>query len=376
MQGSQYQPIGLYVHVPFCVSKCAYCDFASYADREADIPRYLDVVLREIARRGEETGHPRAETIFFGGGTPSLLDEFQVAQVLDTLREAFLIEPDAEITCECNPGTLTAMFAWAIRKAGVNRLSLGVQAKQTHLLKLLGRIHDWKDVIDSVNIARQAGFDDMNLDLMLGLPSQTIDEVRETLEAASGLSPTHLSCYSLMVEEGTPICRDITAGKLTLPTERLDRDIYELARQTLETHGFEQYEISNFARPGYACRHNIGCWTRTPYLGFGCASHSFFAQCRTMNPSTLDAYLANVEPKTEPISKEEARFESLMLGLRMTCGVNDEAFTRMHDLSICEAFGEKLDNPIHAGLLTWHEGSLRLTRLGMDLENRLLTDLM
>jgi oxygen-independent coproporphyrinogen-3 oxidase len=404
MQEPLHPPIGLYVHVPFCVSKCAYCDFASYAGREADIPRYVDAVIREITRRGTETGRPKADTIFLGGGTPSLLDEFQATRILDALFEAFPMEQGAEITCECNPGTLTTPFAQALRKAGVNRLSLGAQARQARLLRLIGRIHDWEKVIESVKIARQAGFDNINLDLMLGLPGsgkgdrhllperpsgcfaqkepvpfsapQTLADVRETLEAAIALSPTHLSCYSLMVEEGTPICRDIAAGKLALPDEEIDRDMYELARQTLAEHGFHQYEISNFAREGYACRHNVGCWTRVPYLGFGCAAHSFFDECRTMNPSKLDAYLAGEEPKTEQISKEKARFESMMLGLRMTRGVKDEDFTRMHGRSIREAFGEKLDEPIRAGLLQWHEGALRLTRLGMDLENSVLVDLM
>jgi oxygen-independent coproporphyrinogen III oxidase len=406
-------PIGLYIHVPFCVSKCAYCDFASYATREADIPRYVDAVVREIIRRGAETGHPKADTIFFGGGTPSLLDEVQVTRIMDALREAFTIEEGAEITCECNPGTLgtskgtvpfsltrklgQSPFAHTLRKAGVNRLSIGAQTMQERLLRLLGRIHNWEQVIDSVEIARNAGFDNINLDLMFGLPSQTVEDLRETLEAALALRPTHISCYGLIVEEGTPICRDITAGKLALPDEAAERDMYELARQTLYEHGFQQYEISNFARYGYECRHNIGCWTRVPYLGFGCAAHSFFGwpegdspvvvdtqigtvpfftECRTMNPSNLDAYLAGEEPKTEQISKEEARFETMMLGLRMTRGVKDDDFTHMHGMSIREAFGEKLDKPIAAGLLEWHEGALRLTRLGMDLQNSVLVDLM
>jgi oxygen-independent coproporphyrinogen-3 oxidase len=376
MHRSLPPPIGLYVHVPFCVSKCAYCDFTSYAGREADIPRYVDAVVREITRRGAETGHPPADTIFLGGGTPSLLDEFQVTRILDALFEAFPMEKGAEITCECNPGTLATPFAQALRTAGVNRLSMGAQARQSRLLRLIGRIHNWEQVVASVEVARQAGFDNINLDLMVGLPSQTVSDVRETLAAALALSPTHLACYGLIVEDGTPLCRDITAGKLALPDEESERDMYELARQTLAEHGFQQYEISNFARAGYACRHNVGCWTRVPYLGFGCAAHSFFEECRTMNPSTLDAYLAGEEPKTEQISKEEARFESMMLGLRMTRGVKNDDFTRMHGMSIREAFGEKLDKPINGGLLEWHEGALRLTRLGMDLQNSVLVDLM
>ena len=376
MQEFLHPPIGLYVHVPFCLSKCAYCDFASYAGREADIPRYVDAVIREITQRSAATGHPQADTIFLGGGTPSLLDEFQVTRILAALFEAFPIEEGAEITCECNPGTLTTPLAQALGKAGVNRLSMGAQAAQSHLLRLIGRIHDWEKVIASVEIARKAGFENINLDLMFGLPSQTVADLRETLDAAIALSPTHLSCYGLMVEDGTPICRDIDAGKLALPHEEIEREMYELARQTLTEHGFQQYEISNFARPGYACRHNVGCWTRVPYLGFGCAAHSFFQECRTMNPSKLDAYLAGEEPKTEQISKAEARFESMMLGLRMTRGVKNEDFMRMHGMGIREAFGEKLEKPINGGLLEWHDGALRLTRLGMDLQNSVLVDLM
>lgn len=369
-------PIGLYVHVPFCVSKCAYCDFASYAGREADMARYVDVLVREIARRGEDTGHPRADTIFFGGGTPSLLGERLATHILDALSNAFPLEPQAEITCECNPGALTASFASSLRNAGVNRLSLGAQAAQPGLLHMLGRIHNWEQVAASVDIARNAGFNNVNLDLMFGLPSQTLADVRETLDAALALAPMHLSCYSLMVEEGTPIARDIASGKLVLPEEGLDREMYEFVRATLEEHGFHQYEISNFARDGFSCRHNIGCWTRVPYLGFGCAAHSFFNECRTMNPSKLDAYLAGEPPTVEHISPETARFESMMLGLRMTCGVKNEDFSRMHGLAIREAFGDKLDQPLVSGLLEWREGALRLTRRGMDLEDTVLVDLM
>lgn len=376
MHAPSHQPIGLYVHLPFCVRKCAYCDFASYAGRQADIPRYTDAVVQEITRRGAETRHPIADTVFLGGGTPSLLEEVQITRIVGALFDAFPIEADAEITCECNPGTLTAPFARALRQAGVNRLSLGAQAAQTRLLRLLGRIHDWQQVIASVQTARQAGFDNINLDLMFGLPLQTVSDLRETLAAAMALSPNHVSCYGLIVEEGTPICRDITAGELAIPDEEVERDMYELARQTFAEHGLQQYEISNFAREGYACRHNIGCWTRVPYLGFGCAAHSFFGQCRTMNPSQLDAYLAGEQPATEQISEEAARFESMMLGLRMTRGVKDDDFTRMHGMSIRDAFGAKLDKPINAGLLEWHEGALRLTRLGMDLQNSVLLDLM
>jgi oxygen-independent coproporphyrinogen-3 oxidase len=368
--------IGLYVHVPFCVKKCTYCDFATWAGREKEIPRYVDAVIAEIVRRGAETGHPRADTIFFGGGTPSMLEGEQLTRILDSLREAFPIEEDAEITCECNPETLTPGFAQAARKAGVNRISMGAQSKQPNLLQILGRIHNWERVVSAVDILRQAGFDNYNIDLMFGLPTQTVADMRETLEAAISLSPTHLSCYGLIVEQRTPICHEVKSGKLSLPNEEVERDMYELVLQTLAEHDYQQYEISNFAQDGYACWHNLGCWTRVPYLGFGCAAHSFFDECRTSNPRKLDAYLAGEEPEREQISKEEARFESMMLGLRVTRGVKDDDFTRMHGMGIREAFGKKLCKPINAGLLEWRGEALRLTRLGMDLQNSVLVDLM
>ncbi|MDZ7616929.1 MAG: radical SAM family heme chaperone HemW [Patescibacteria group bacterium] len=376
MPGTTQPSIGLYVHVPFCRSKCAYCAFVSHAGRDAQMPRYVDVVVREIARRAEETEHPRACTAFLGGGTPSLLSASQIARILEALREAFPFDANAEITCECNPGTLTGEFSRALRAGGVNRLSLGAQAFQPRLLGHLGRPHDWRDVVTSVDRARQAGIENINLDLMFGLPSQTVADMRETVEAAVGLSPTHLSCYSLMVEEGTPLARDIEAGTLPLPDEAADRAMYELARRILGEHGYEQYEISNFARKGYACQHNIGCWTRVPYLGFGCAAHSFFGERRSMNPSELDAYLQGGAVEVETISPQNARFESIMLGLRMTRGVHDADFVRMHGMGIRDAFGEQLDAPIRAGLLEWRDGALRLTRLGLDLQDSVLVDLM
>ncbi len=368
--------IGLYVHVPFCVKKCTYCDFATWAGRENEIPRYVDAVIGEITRRGEAAGHPKADTIFLGGGTPSLLDEDQITRVLEALFQAFHIEEGAEITCECNPETLTPSFAQAARKAGVNRISMGAQSKQSNLLQILGRIHNWERVISAVDILREAGFDNYNIDLMFGLPTQNVADVRETLESALALSPTHLSCYGLIVEERTPIHHDVAMGKLTLPVEEVEREMYELVRHTVAEHGLVQYEISNFAREGKACRHNLGCWTRVPYLGFGCAAHSFFGERRTANPCKLEAYLASEEPQTEHISKEEARFESMMLGLRVTRGIKDDDFTRMHGIGIREAFGEKLDKPLGGGLVEWHDGALRLTRLGMDLQNSVLVDLM
>ena len=235
------------------------------------------------------------------------MDEYQITRVLEALFEAFPIEEGAEITCECNPGNAHhALRSGGAQSGRQPALDRRADPSRRISCKSSGRIHNWERVISAVGIARDAGFDNFNLDLMFGLPSQTVADVRETLAAAIALSPTHLSCYGLIVEEGTPICRDVALGKLALPDEEVERDMYELVRQTLAAYDYRQYEISNFAREGFACRHNLGCWTRVPYLGFGCAAHSFFDECRTANPRKLDAYLTGELPQTEHMSQRRS----------------------------------------------------------------------
>ncbi len=340
------------------------------------MPAYVEAVTRELSRATSEYPGWRPDTVFIGGGTPSLLPPALMDTLLSAANAAFPFLSCAEITCEANPGTLTREFLSVLRARGVNRLSLGAQASQGRLLAMLGRIHDWAQVERSVALARRMGFENVNLDLMLGLPGQTLADVRETLVLALALSPEHLSCYGLIVEEGTPLAASVAAGALALPDEALERDMYELARETLAANGFEQYEISNFARPGYACRHNVGCWTRQPYLGFGAAAHSFDGHTRRANPRDIAAYNAGEPPECIDITDEEARFESMMLGLRMTRGVSDAAFYAMHGLHITDAFGDKLEKPLAEGLVVWQNGALALTRRGMDVQNRVLIELL
>ena len=226
-------PLGLYVHVPFCARKCAYCDFASWPGRENDMPRYADAVCAEIARRAAKCGHPAADTVFFGGGTPSLLPPALFRQLARALRTHFDIAPDAEWTVECNPGTLTQPFADTLAACGVNRISLGMQAAQPALLRRLNRIHDMDGVRQAVSIARAAGIQRLSLDLMLGLPGQTMADWRDTLDAALSLAPQHISCYALIVEEGTPLAAQLARGEITLPGEDAERDMYGAARDIL-----------------------------------------------------------------------------------------------------------------------------------------------
>ncbi len=374
MTPMEQAPLGLYVHLPFCVRKCAYCDFASFAGREGDMARYVDAVLKE-ARIKSGLSRPIA-TLYLGGGTPSLLPPETMDRLLRGLRCAFHFLPGAECSCECNPGTVTKAFLETLKKGGINRLSFGAQARQPELLSLLGRIHTWEQVEQSVALAREAGFDNINLDLMLGLPGQTLADVQETLDAALSLSPTHLSCYGLIVEEGTKMSRMVESGAWQLPDEETERDMYELCRSVLSRHGFFQYEISNFSLPGFACRHNLDCWQRKEYLGLGSAACGFVGSVRFENPPGLDDYLKGKPAEETVISPSEARFESMMLGLRMTEGVSNADFAARHGMSIQAAFGEKLNKPLAQGLVEWSGDCLRLTRRGMDVQNAVLVELM
>jgi len=258
----------------------------------------------------------------------------------------------------------------------MNRLSLGAQASQTELLTILGRIHTWQQVEDAVKMAQDNGFSNLNLDLMLGLPGQSVTQVRQTLEQALALSPTHLSCYGLIVEEGTRMQQMLEKGHWQLPDEGTERQMYELCREMLQQHGMMQYEISNFALPGYTCRHNVDCWKRKEYLGLGSAACSFLNEKRITNPASIDDYLSGLSPEILSISPEEARFESIMLGLRMMEGVSNIVFQETHGMSIQEAFGDKMKKPLEMGLLCWDGDHLRLTRRGMDLQNMVLVEFL
>ncbi|MBR6524333.1 MAG: radical SAM family heme chaperone HemW [Clostridia bacterium] len=365
---------GLYLHVPFCVQKCAYCDFASWAGREHLMADYACAVMREMADAPKAGVSVR--TVYVGGGTPSLFPSEWMDRVLACMEENFHIEDDAEKSCEMNPGTVTETFLQVLKKHGFNRVSMGMQAGQDHLLKMLGRVHRAKDVESSVALLRSAGFTNFNLDIMLGLPGQTLRDVQETLDMALSLRPAHLSCYGLIVEENTPMHRMVENGTWQLPPVETEREMYELCRNVLEKHGFCQYEISNFALPGFECRHNVDTWLRGEYFGIGCAACGFMDEIRYQNPPVLEEYLAGQMREETVISREDAIFESIMLGLRLTKGIRDEDFIRMHGLSIQDAFGDKLQKPIRNGLLTHENGVLKLTRRGMDVQNSVLVDLM
>lgn len=379
----------LYIHLPFCKSKCRYCDFASYAGCESHMSAYVDTLLQEASVEAKKLTSTAIETIFIGGGTPSLLPAELLDRLLNGIRNTFHIAPDAEFTSEANPGTLTKAWLQTAVKYGVNRLSMGMQAYQPELLKILGRIHHFDLVKQSVTAARAAGIQNISLDLMFGLPGQTIEQWQETILAALSLQPQHLSCYGLIPEEGTPLKADLDAGRLHLPDEETERAMYDETLAILANHGFEQYEISNFAKPGYACRHNLGYWRQVPYLGLGASASSMLltdqpenAYVRQTNPPKLDDYMHMVEHgrwderEIIPIDHSDACFETMMLGLRTTAGVSVDAFRQMHGISIDACYGTKLADFEQRGLLEYTDNHWRLTRLGMDVQNAILVELM
>lgn len=374
----------VYVHIPYCRQKCRYCDFASYAGRESSMARYVDTLLKEM---DASLARPiPVDTVYIGGGTPSILPPHELGRILDHLRSSCTLLPRSEITCEANPGTLTAQWLREAVRAGVNRISMGMQAKQPQLLRTLGRIHTHEDVLQSVALVREAGIRNLSLDLMFGLPGQTREMWRETLDAALALEPEHLSCYGLIPEEGTPLKADLDAGRLELPDEEVERQMYDDALELLAAHGYAQYEISNFARPGLFCRHNLGYWRGIEYQGFGASAASYGHVGREMrrwtNPSGIEEYIAMVNAhawerrECTSLTKEDERYEVLMLGLRLNAGVSEEEFRMKFGMTLDEYRGDALRRLERQGLLSHQDGRWRLTRRGMDVQNAVLVDLM
>lgn len=374
----------LYIHIPYCRQKCRYCDFASYAGQESTMAQYVDAVLREANTYRDISD--KISTVFIGGGTPSILPANLLDKLLKGLRERLLIPESIEFTSEANPGTMTEAWLDAAVSNGVNRVSMGMQAAQPELLERLGRIHVMDEVASSMQLLRKHGIANVNLDLMFGLPGQTLPMWMETLDAALSLSPEHLSCYGLIPEEGTPLKRDIDAGCLTLPDEDVEREMYDRTLRRLAASGYVQYEISNFAKPGFECRHNMGYWRQLPYIGLGAAAASMLLrgneELRTTNPAGIHSYIQMVQGCNwamrthETISPADARFETLMLGLRMTSGVSEAEFVQRHGIELGSYRGAKLQWLSDRGLLVHDDGRWRLTRAGMDVQNAVLVELM
>ncbi len=381
----------LYLHIPFCRHRCAYCDFNTYAGYEAQIPAYVQALCREIKAVGESAPEKlRVHTVFFGGGTPSLLSPAQFEPVLSTIREQFDLLPDAELSLEANPGTVTLANLRSLRALGLNRISFGVQSANPEELHMLERSHSYSDVITAVAWARKAGFDNLNLDLIYGLPGQPLTRWQATVELALGLRPEHLSLYALTIEHGTPFGRWAARGLMAAPDPDLAADMYEWSMERLAAAGYGQYEISNWAQAGRQCRHNLQYWRGDPYLGLGAGAHGFAAGVRYANVLRIKTYIERLQ--AEPFSVEKFPLtvatvdhhhiglatemgEYMMTGLRLTDeGVSMRAFQSRFAKALPDVFGPQIDRFLGLHLLERSGDRLRLTPRGRLLGNQVFME--
>lgn len=395
----------LYIHIPFCVRKCHYCDFLSAPSDEATRERYVQALCREIISYKEMAAEYRVCTVFFGGGTPTLLNPEQFERIIGVIRETFFADgneradkgrPESldsetkqkeniEFTVECNPGTLTEELLSCLKQLGVNRLSIGLQSADDAELKLLGRIHSYEEFLESFRLARAAGFDNINIDLMQALPGQTVQRFGDTLQKVIALQPEHISAYSLIIEENTRFYEWYGDDSDKLPSEDTERDIYKMTQAVLKNAGYLQYEISNYAKPGYACRHNCGYWTGTEYLGLGLGASSYINGTRFEQTDNLTDYLAGYSAKadcvpeqknSQRLSKKERMEEFMFLGLRLCAGVSRTEFAERFEADYEAVYGEVTERLLKQGLLQESGEYLSLTELGRDLSNRVLAEFL
>ena len=386
--------ISLYIHIPFCQTKCPYCDFNTYEGLESLMGPYMDALVTEIQLWGRTLCRPRVNTVFFGGGTPSYAPSDGIRSVLGAVGNAFPLASGGEISVEANPGDLTNACLKELLDMGINRLSIGVQSLDDPLLKLLGRRHSAKQAVEAYRLSRSAGFDNVNLDLMYGLPEQTIEQWRDTVVQVLELDPPHLSLYCLTLEKGTPLERWVREGKLPEPDPDLAADMYCYVRDELAGAGYHHYEISNWSMPGHECRHNMAYWRNLPYLGVGPGAHSNLDGHRFWNVASprdyirrvhdwaqqdgtdgaqldrSDLTLAEVVTRAEPIGPELEMAETMILGLRLLDGLKTEEFARRFGLDVSEVYGSQIAELSQYGLLESADGVLRLTPKGCLLANQ------
>ncbi len=366
----------VYVHVPFCKSKCAYCDFESYAGKLQYADDYIGRVLAEAKRAQTEYGAFGVPSVFIGGGTPSLLSKEQIGRILSGLSDLFKFDKDIEITMEANPGTVDKEKLTYIKNAGVNRISFGAQAAQPHILRSLGRIHAWADVENAVKTAQDSGIDNINVDLMYALPGQTTEDFLESVRKAADLGVKHLSLYSLILEEGTRLYESAERGEIEIPGDEESVTMQEKAIWLLEGIGMKRYEISNYAYPGFECRHNIVYWTRGNYLGLGCAAHSMISDVRFSNPVFSSYMMGEEHAEKEEIDELGRIEETIMLETRMTRGLDLEAFAESFGEDTARKIVKESEKLVSAGLAEKKGKYLSFTREGMNIQNALIVKLI
>ncbi|WP_420313803.1 radical SAM family heme chaperone HemW [Blautia obeum] len=370
-------PLELYVHIPFCVRKCQYCDFLSGPSDEETKDRYIEALLKEI-RAAEHTEDYEIVSVFIGGGTPSALKAEAIASIMRTLQEKFFFCEDAEVTIEANPGTVDLEKLTIYRNVGINRLSLGLQSTDAEELKLLGRIHSYEEFLKSYEWAREAGFSNINIDLMFAIPGQTGEAWRQHLYQVAELNPEHISAYSLIIEEGTPFAEQ----NLDLPDEDTEYQMYEDTAEILERYGYRQYEISNYAKQGYMCRHNAGYWQRLEYLGFGLGASSLYGGMRFSNTHQMQEYLTDsrkpeqIRKDVTVLSRNEQIEEFMFLGLRMTEGISEKKFEENFNVRLMDIYGDILQKYEETGFMEHIETKWRLTRKGIHVSNHILADFL
>lgn len=366
--------LSLYLHIPFCVQKCKYCDFLSFSSREEDRNSYIEELQKEIILKSKYCKEYQVVSIFFGGGTPSILKTKQIVDLMECIYENFTVKKDAEISIESNPGTLTRDKLQAYRICGINRLSMGLQSANDDELRMLGRIHSFEECKENFYLAREVGFENINIDLMSALPGQNLQSYEETLRKVLLLNPEHISAYSLIVEEKTPLYEDENLLSL-LPSEEVDRQLYHKTKQILKEAGYERYEISNYAKPGYECYHNSVYWTLGQYLGLGLGASSYFDGKRFCNESNRNEYRFDSKPcEVEEVTKKDQMEEFMFLGMRMMKGISKDKFYQRFGQSLESVYGEILKEQEEKGLIIQEEDRVFLTEMGIDVSNQVFCD--
>ena len=378
--------IGLYIHIPFCKKKCEYCDFCSYAGKENlinDYVKWLKYEIKEVGEGNKLDYENRLDklaivkTIYIGGGTPSVIESEHISQIMDCVKENYTLSDNVEITIEVNPGTVSKEKLLTYKNSGINRLSIGLQETHDNLLKELGRIHTYDDFLNTYNLAREVGFDNINVDLMLALPKQSMNDLEESLNRIIKINPEHISVYSLIIEEGTPFYDKYMSNKIILPEEEEERKMYWLAKRKLEEAGYIHYEISNFAKKGYESRHNLSCWNQEEYVGCGVSAHSYTNNVRYSIIDSIEEYISNFESSNEADNiifhekqnKESKMKEFMMLGLRKIDGIQIQNFKSKFRENPIFTYRKELEKLVNEDLLEIDGDCIKLTSKGLDLAN-------
>lgn len=378
--------VGLYIHIPFCKKKCEYCDFKSYSGKEALIDKYMKWLKYELKEVGEgnrldyENKLDKlaiVKTIYIGGGTPSIIDEKYISEIMNIIKENYTLSDDAQITIEVNPGTVTENKLDVYKRSGINRLSIGLQETHNDILKSLGRIHTYEEFLNTYNLARKVGFENINVDLMLGLPKQSITDIEESVQKIINLKPEHISVYSLIIEEGTSFYSKLENNELVLPEDEDERKMYWLVKKMLEENGYTHYEISNFAKKGFESKHNLACWNQEEYIGFGVAAHSYTNNVRYSNIDSIEEYIKNFEENNETDNfifheKQTASSkmkEFMMLGLRKINGVAIQDFKNKFGANPIFVYRKELEKLVNEELVEIDGDYIKLTNKGLDLAN-------